>query len=201
MSSRSSNRARLVVLAIALLASACASVAPTPPGATGPAPPREVTSRYERALGLMRTGHYAQAEPVLRTLQQQHPELIGPYLNLGIVYMHMDRGGDAEKALRGALERKPDDARAYELLGVAYREQGRFDDARTAYEQALKTDPGLIEVNLNLGILYDLYLQDAARALEYYERYQTLASARDKTVDLWITDLKQRMPVAAEVQP
>ena len=89
----------------------------------------------------------------------------------------------------------------YRQGDLAYREQGRFDDARTAYEQALKTDPGLIEVNLNLGILYDLYLQDAARALEYYERYQTLASARDKTVDLWITDLKQRMPVAAEVQP
>jgi len=185
-----------------LLASACATVAPTPPGATGPAPPpREVTLRYERALGLMRGGHYAQAEPVLRTLQQQHPELVGPYLNLGIVYMHMDRGADAAEALRGALERKPDDARAYELLGVAYREQGRFDDARAAYEQALKNDPGLIEVYLNLGILYDLYLQDAARALEYYERYQTLASARDEAVDLWITDLKQRMPVAAGAQP
>ena len=38
-------------------------------------------------------------------------------------------------------------------------------------------------------------------ALEYYERYQKLAAEPDKTVGLWITDLKQRMPVAAEAQP
>jgi Flp pilus assembly protein TadD len=156
--------------------------------------PLEVRARYDGALGLMRAGQYVEAEASLKTLVQEQPNLVGPYLNLAIVYMRMDRKAEAEEALRGALNHRPDNAVAYNLLGVAYREQGRFVEARTAYEQALKIDPAMLDVYLNLGILFDLYLQDAARALEYYEHYQELAGERDKQVDLWITDLRQRAP-------
>ena len=45
---------------------------------------------------------------------------------------------------------------------------------------------------LNLGILYDLYLWDGARALELYDRYLQLTPGGDEQVKRWVSDLRNR---------
>ena len=45
---------------------------------------------------------------------------------------------------------------------------------------------------LHLGILLDLYLRDAAAALEHYDRYLALTQGGDAAVTRWVADLKNR---------
>ena len=79
-------------------------------------------------------------------------------------------------------------------LGIAYRQQGQFAKSRDAYQRALALDPGYAAALLNLGILYDLYLGDTARALELYGRYLAVMPNGDATVTKWVADLKNRKP-------
>ncbi|MBI5260100.1 MAG: tetratricopeptide repeat protein [Burkholderiales bacterium] len=84
--------------------------------------------------------------------------------------------------------------------GLAARREGRFEAARVAYEQALAAEPGCAAALLNLAILHELYLWDAAQALPLYERWLTLAAGSPAAagphteVGRWVADLKNRKP-------
>jgi Flp pilus assembly protein TadD len=190
---------RILPLGLAwLLLAACGGMpAQQAPTHAVAAVPREARAQFEYGLDLLRDKHYAEAATALQAMTQTYPDLSGPHLNLGIAYLRMERYAEAEQAIRKALEIIPENAEGYNLLGLAQREAGRFVEAREAYEQALKLDPLFADVHLNLAILLDLYLGQSQAALEHYERYQEIAAPEDKQVKLWITDLKQRLPLAA----
>lgn len=82
-------------------------------------------------------------------------------------------------------------------LGVALRREGRFDDARLAYEQALALDANAALPHLNLAILHDLFLGDAAKAQPLYQRYAELVPAEAAQVGRWLAELKTRKPALA----
>lgn len=197
----SCNSKRILPLGLAcLLLVACGGMPAKQTSAPAPAvaaAPREARSQFEDALDLLRDNHYAEAATALQAMTQSYPDLPGPYLNLAIAYLRLDRAAEAEQPVRRALEINPGNPEAYNLLGLVLRESGRFVEARDAYEQALKLDPLFADVHLNLAILFDLYLGQAQSALEHYERYQTSAETEDKQVKLWITDLRQRLPAGA----
>jgi tetratricopeptide (TPR) repeat protein len=71
---------------------------------------------------------------------------------------------------------------------------GDFAKAKSAYEKSIALDAAYAPAVLNLGILYDLYLWDGARALELYDRYLQLAPGGDDQVKRWIGDLRNRNP-------
>lgn len=100
----------------------------------------------------------------------------------------------AIEPLEQAVAKAPGQARLHHQLALAYRQAGQFSKARAAYEQALQLDPLLAPAVLNLGILFDLYLGDGARALAQYERYLALTPQGDASVSKWIADLKNRKP-------
>lgn len=102
------------------------------------------------------------------------------------------RYGKVERTTTGAS----DGPAALNAQGVEHREAGRFEAARAAYEQAIAVDARFAPAQLNLGILWDLYLHDAAQAMARYDAYQALAGT-DATVARWIADLKNRKPQQA----
>lgn len=154
---------------------------------------------FAHALNAMKNGRYQDAEQALLTLTRRYPELSGPYANLGIVYFQLGKIPEATEALKKAIGVNPDRAAYYNQLGIVYRQSGQLDKAREAYLKALQIDPNYPYTHLNIGILYDLYLQDAARALQHYERYQSLLPAADAQVSKWIVDLKQRSQTAGKI--
>ena len=199
--------AKLPVLAglffIVALASGCAT-SPVPTGARPAAPPAATEQKTEAAvspavqrdfaaaLNAIKLGRYKEAESLLLALTRQHPELSGPHANLGIVYQRLGKLPEAVKFLEQAIEINPDRAAYYNQLGVVYRQNGQLDKARESYARALEVDPLYLNSHLNIGILYDLYLQEHGKALQHYERYQALLPAADAQVNKWIVDLKQR---------
>jgi len=111
------------------------------------------------------------------------------------------RWGKAERgeaALDGAKDTNAaNDANRLNQQGIALRREGRFDEARRAYEAALTLDPKAADAQLNLAILHDLYLGDAARAAMLYQRCLELRPADAPTLNKWLAELKARKPAAA----
>ncbi len=176
---------------------AAASAAATPkPASTGPIAP--ATQRaYDDALALMRAGHAAEAERMLRALTQSDPDLAGPHANLGLIAREQGHLPEAVAELEKATTLAPGLAVAWNQLGLAYRASGEFTKARDAYQHALAIDPNYATAVLNLGVLDDLYLGDGAHALEFYTRYLALTPGGDPVVTKWVADVRNRQPKTA----
>jgi tetratricopeptide (TPR) repeat protein len=73
-----------------------------------------------------------------------------------------------------ALKLNPHNAKAANRLGVHMREIGEFDKADKLYSQAINAQPSLPESYRNRAVLYDLYLNEKAKALLDYQAYSAL---------------------------
>lgn len=202
---------RICLLAAALLGlGGCAIVGPevTAPGPGKPAAVPEpepavsadVKQTYQAALAALAAGQYKQAESLLQRVSAREPGLSGPLANLAMAYERTNRASLAIKTMRRAIALNPRRADYHNVLGVWHRQQGEFKEARQAYEQALTLDPGYAPALLNLGILWDIYLQEPDKALTYYQRYQQLVPADTAMVTKWVADIQQRTR-AAEQKP
>ncbi|HEY6240962.1 MAG TPA: tetratricopeptide repeat protein [Burkholderiales bacterium] len=165
-------------------------------------PPVNAESRqmYQQALIALGAGRYPEAERMLLAVIRREPELSGPHANLGILYARTGRSGQALESFKQAIRLNPDRAVYYNELGMMSRREGKFDDARRYYDKALDLDPNYAYAHLNIGILYDLYLQDTAKAMLHYQRYQELTPREAGTVAKWIVDLQQRNRAAEQAK-
>ena len=124
---------------------------------------------------------------------QNYPTFSNAHTNLGLIYLNKKQLDKAEHALRKAISLNPGDSVAYNHLGIVLREKGLFTESKAMYLNAIKHNSDYAIAHLNLGILYDLYLQEFKDALEQYKQYQAITNNDDKLVDKWIIDLENRM--------
>lgn len=150
---------------------------------------------YQAALRLMKNKNYAEAERILVGIAQAQPDLAGPSINLGIIYLNEEKLEEAEAQFVQAREKSPRNAEIYNYLGIIYRQQGKFNEAEQAYKQAIDINPRLAKAYLNLGMLYDLYVPNYSAALQYYKQYQAI-NPDDRNIKTWIADLNQRIQVS-----
>ena len=149
---------------------------------------------FDAARRSLAAGRTEEAERAFAALAKSNPELGGAHANLGLIYSRAGQTDEAVAALEQAVRASPKQPVFQNQLGIAYRQQGQFAKARGAYEKALDLDPNYAAACLNLGILHDLYLRDAKRALELYDRYLTLPNGKEAVVTKWVADLKNRKP-------
>ena len=181
--------------AAAVAASTSSSNLPAVYGAEPEVPVSPAVQRaYDEARRLMRAGRADDAEKALRTIAQANPSLGGPHANLGVLYRQAGKLAEAVAEGELAVKANPKQPVYFNQLGISYRHLGQFDKARQAYEAAISLDAAYPSPLLNLGILHDLYLGDAPRALELYEKYLALPPGGDATVTKWVADLKNRKP-------
>jgi tetratricopeptide (TPR) repeat protein len=158
-----------------------------------PAPIDSATQRtFDGARQALAAGRTADAERAFVALTKSHPELSGPFANLGLIHRQAAKYPEAIAALEQALSLSPQRADLHNQLGITYRMAGEFKKAKASYEQSIALDAAYAPAVLNLGILYDLYLWDGERALELYDRYLQLAPGGDDQVKRWVSDLRNR---------
>jgi tetratricopeptide (TPR) repeat protein len=158
--------------------------------------PERATQQYAQALQLMKSGRNTDAELELKALVVGYPQLTGPQLNLGLLYLRDSRLAEAEAAFKAALEVKPTNAVAGNELGIVERRLGKFAEAEAAYQRTIAAEPNYAPAHLNLGVLYDLYLAQPQKALDEFERYIEIAG-ENKQVAGWVAELRKRVGAAA----
>jgi Flp pilus assembly protein TadD len=190
-------------LALAALASACASSDATRPA---PVERREESgftiteevraglgarSDFRRAVRLLEEEDYQRGIELLLEVTEAAPHSTSAHIDLGIAYGLVDDLESAEASIKKALELNPRHPVAHNELGILYRRTGRFDLARASYETALELYPEFHFARRNLAILCDVFLNDMACAIENYELYSQ-AVPDDEKAAMWITDLRNR---------
>ena len=168
-------------------------------GQGNPLPPPDVDERtvaeFEEAVALMREESYSDAEVLLLAITREAPELAGPWINLGQVYVALNQPEEARRAFEAAAAANPYNCAAHNELGLLSRIQGDFEAAERHYLNCLERVPGDSTAHLNLGILYELYLGRLNDALANYRSYLTLLEEPDKRVRGWVMDLERRLGV------
>jgi len=152
----------------------------------------DMRTSYEEGVRLLEQGQQQRGIQVLQDVTLQAPDLVTPYIDLGIA---LHRAGDlegAEQSLLQARKLNPDHPVVLNELGIIYRKTGRFAEARDSYEAALAIYPNYHYTRRNLAVLCDLYLADQACALENYNAYMNTVPGDDEAT-MWVADLRNRM--------
>ncbi|HSY95819.1 MAG TPA: tetratricopeptide repeat protein, partial [Steroidobacteraceae bacterium] len=163
---------------------------------TAPVVPERAVQQYAQALQLMKSGRNTDAELEFKELVVEYPQLSGPQLNLGLLYLRDSRLPEAEATFKAALEHEPANAVAGNELGIVERKLGKFAEAEAAYQRTIAAEPNYAPAHLNLGVLYDLYLAQPQKALDQFERYLEIAGD-NKQVAGWVVELRKRVGAPA----
>lgn len=153
---------------------------------------KTVREDFQRAVALLNQGDDARAIELLEKVIQQSPDVTAPYIDLAMAYERVGKLDKAEAHLKTALSLVSDHPAACNEYGLLCRKTGRFEEARAIYEKALASFPDFYPIHRNLAILCDLYLNDAACAMEHYKIYSN-GNPEDRKVKMWIADLQNRM--------
>ena len=151
----------------------------------------EDVKKFYEIKQLMHNNNYPVAEAELRNLVAKNPEFTGAWANLGIIYSETNRLQDAEKALHKALNTDAPSAAVLARMAYVYKKQGRIDQAIMMYEKSLQIDPNYANAHYNVSILYDLYMQEAEKALAHLTKYLELVGS-DKEAEIWVQLLERK---------
>lgn len=156
---------------------------------------------HNQAITAAMQGETEQAVEHFKTLLEKNPFAKKVFTNLGLLYLKQKETALAKQAFLNAIEQDNKDAVAYNHLAVIQRQEGEFKQALFNYYKAINADPDYANAHLNLGILFDLYLQDLPKALEQYEQYQSMTHNKNEDVAKWIIDLQRRIDASVNYSP
>jgi tetratricopeptide (TPR) repeat protein len=152
-----------------------------------------VATEFEQAVALLQEDRYREAEALLLTITGEQPELAGPWINLGQIYVALGQPEEARQAFEAAVAANPYNCTAHNELGLLARVNGDFEAAERHYLNCIERVPDDRAAYLNLGILYELYLGRLPEALVSYRQYQSLGTEPDRQVEGWVVDLQRRL--------
>ncbi len=150
---------------------------------------------YIEARRAYKDGRYEVAESVLTRLIEEDESLSGPWVMKGDIALQQN---DLQKALDhyvAAIKTNTDNISAYLRLAKIQRLRGEYLNAQNTYAQVLALWPDCPEAHLNLGVLYDVYMNHPLRAQKHMEAYQFLTGGQNAEVARWLEELQKRTGV------
>lgn len=158
---------------------------------------RDIIDRYINARRSFQAANYEAADKLLVELIDEQPGLSGPSVMRGDIAL---ANGDLRQAVElymAAIRVNPVNFNAYLRLAKAQRMRGHFSHAQNTYARALQRWPDGAELHLNLGVLYDIYLNQPLQAQAHMEAYQFLSGDNSGQVVAWLDEIRQRTGVSS----
>jgi Flp pilus assembly protein TadD len=155
--------------------------------------PAQAAIDFKLAIEHMNNNKLGLAEAAFIKMSNEYPLLSGPYANLGVIYSQSNDWDKAVSMLEKASERNQKNIKILNQLGYVYRQKGAFKKAENQYLTSIKYASDDASAYLNLGILYDIYMGEFAKASKFYLHYQGLQETPDRRVAGWIVDINRRM--------
>ncbi|WP_245792160.1 tetratricopeptide repeat protein [Teredinibacter waterburyi] len=156
---------------------------------------KQAVASYIDARRAYKSGDFDKAVTLLTALTAEEKNLSGPLVMLGDIANERANSAEALDFYRRAIQVNKQNINAHLRLGALYRKQGEFVLAQNSYATALNYWPDFPEAHLNLGILYDVYLNLPLKAQQHMEAYQFLTQGKDSQIDAWLVELRERTGV------
>ncbi len=135
------------------------------------------------------TGRKERAEEIFRRAQQNFADSARFFLKWGNLYLNLGLLKDAVARYNQALTLSPDYVAALNNLGVVELRQKHYGRAADYFQSALEKNPRFAAAHLNLGIIYQDYVNQPKKARQHYEAYLKLGGKRASEVRKWLKDL------------
>lgn len=130
----------------------------------------DVKEQINEALKLHQQGNLADAEKLYSQILKESPNE-GNVLNLlGFLKIQNNQFQDAIEYLKKAAEIYPTFFDAWFNLGLAYKSNKEFAKSLEAYEKAASIKADNPYIYFNMANIYEAYLNDTFKAIEYYEK-------------------------------
>lgn len=149
---------------------------------------------YSTALAAQMAKQWPQALQSWQQLAAQLPNYPGILYNLALVQFKLNQPDEAQKTVQQLLANNPSAVEALNLSGVIARHQGQFRQAERQYLAAIAVKADHADAHKNLAFLYDLYLDNPAKARDHYERYQALTNDEQTKAWLGLLPAKEAQP-------
>lgn len=157
-----------------------------------PALTPEELAAWNAALALMQKGDAPAATAAFQALLTRQPRLAGAYVNLGLLAEQRQDAELARQHYQQALSINPANDVALMQLALLDQAQGKFRESEAGLLKAESVNGNNASVHYNLGVLYELYLQNPGQAVKHYRRYVELSNSEDKAlVERWILLLER----------
>lgn len=157
-----------------------------------PALTPEEQAAWNAALALMQKGDAPAATAAFQALLTRQPRLAGAYVNLGLLAEQRQDAEQARQHYQQALSINPANDVALMQLALLDQAQGKFRESEAGLLKAESVNGNNASVHYNLGVLYELYLQNPGQAVKHYRRYVELSNSEDKAlVERWILLLER----------
>lgn len=147
---------------------------------------------FIEAKKAMRANDFNTAKQKLGVITQKDTSLSGPWVLLGNIAVEEKQFKLAQDHYKQALKITPGNINAYIALARAQRLMGEFDVAQNTLAQVLSIWKDCPEAHLNLGILYDLYLNQPTKAQQHIEAYLFLNQYKDQKAIAWFNEIQSR---------
>ncbi|MDH5776653.1 MAG: tetratricopeptide repeat protein [Gammaproteobacteria bacterium] len=148
---------------------------------------------YRQALTHLNNNKLDDARSLLKDFIDDHPSLAGPWANMGLIFIKEGKLDKATEALDKALKLNPKLAQAHNLRGYIENKKRNFLQAEKFYKAAIEINSSYSIAHYNLALLYDIYLQDIAKAVQHYKIYLKITENKDKKTMDWVQQLSSTL--------
>jgi len=148
---------------------------------------------YKNAIIALNNNELDKAKNLFTTMSERQPNIAGSWANLALINIKQGDLSQAEVHAKTALTKNANMPQALNLSGYLAQKKGAINTAKAFYLEAIKNKPDYALAHYNLGLLFDIYLQDIGRAIEHYQFYLTYNDQKDENTENWLEGLKATM--------
>lgn len=135
----------------------------------------QLKTELANILAQFKRKEFDESEKAITKILNNEPYLnSGVYLLAGDIAMANDKPSMAIVHYQKALSLNEYNGKAANRLAMHMRQRGDFAKAEALYSQAIHAQASMAQSYRNRAILYDLYLNQKAKALADYQRYWAL---------------------------